>query len=274
MPFLNVRECRYFYQEGGGEGKAGVVVFAHGFLMDSDMWRYQFELIESKFRDKLKYIAFDWRGQGRSEATENGYDMEELYLDALSILDELGCEPEKTVWVGLSMGGFIGMRIAARNPDRIKGLVLADTGAGGENPLKRIKWTGFTLIFRLFGSKPLEKAIAKTLFSLHSLDKPFVKEYMEKWRGLNKNSTVKTAMSIFRRKDVRDELKNIKIPTLILVGEDDVARPPSESEELSRLIQGSELHIIPRAGHSAPLENPEDFNTHLENFLRRVLSLD
>ena len=79
-------------------------------------------------------------------------------------------------------------------------------------------------------------------------------------------------MTIFRRKDVRDELKTIKVPTLILVGEDDIARPPSESEELKNLIQGSEMHIIPRAGHSSPLENPEDFNAHLENFLRRVLS--
>jgi len=266
MPSIHVRNCAYYYHEvGSGEE---TLVFAHGFLMDADMFRYQFD----HFKDRFRIVAFDWRGQGRSEKTPSGYDMDSLYFDALALLEKLNCT--SCHWIGLSMGGFIGMRIAARNPNRLKSLVLAGTGADAETLINKVKWGLLAILFRFFGVRPVQKGVLKTLFSPHSLNnpefKPILLKYINKMKQYDRTTTYKIAWSIFNRKAVVDEITKITVPTLVMVGEDDIARPLHEAQRLVELIPHADLAIISQAGHSSALENPKSFNQELEQFLKKV----
>ena len=266
MPYVSVRDCNYYYKETGrGEE---TIVFAHGFLMDADMFRFQIDY----FKDRYRIIAFDWRGQGRSEKTTNNYDMESLYMDAVELLEKLNCAP--CHWVGLSMGGFIGMRIAARKPQLIRSLTLADTGASSETLINKIKWGSLAILFKLFGIKPVKKGVLKALFSPHSLKNPefkqIIDEYIQKMEKYDRNTVYKIAWAIFNRKSVVSELHKIRVPTLVIVGEDDIARPVEEAKQLTDLITNTQLALIPQAGHSSALENPKEFNSVLENFLKQV----
>lgn len=269
VPYLDVRSARYYYEERG-EGDR-TVVCAHGFLLDSGLFRYQME----EFSKEYRCVAFDWRGQGRSEAVPCGYEIEELYRDAVDLLKAFGCKEKPCVWVGVSMGGFVGMRLAARNPDLVRGVVLAETGATRERPLKKLLWSMMAVAFRVVGPSAVSGGIKKALFSPRSIDRPFVKEYEMKWMEWardrrRREALVQTAWAIFNRPDFTRELGSIKVPTLVVVGEEDRARPYEEALQMHRAIAGSRLVVIPRAGHSSPLENPEDFNRHLREFLKEV----
>ncbi len=263
MPYIKIRGCDYHYTDTG-KGKE-TLLLAHGFLMDGEMFRYQVEAFSSDYR----IITLDWRGQGKSEVTSAGYEIEELYEDALELIDKL--QLKNIHWLGVSMGGFIGMRIAARQPGLLKSLTLADTGAESETLIKKIRWGLLAYIFKYLGPKPITPAIQKVLFGKSSLQntgfKPVLDEYAEKWMKLNRLATFKTAWGIFNRKSVEHELKNIRIPTLVVVGDEDVARPVEESKKLAEQIEGAQLEIISRAGHSSPLEQPGAFNLALKNFL-------
>ena len=266
MPAINIRGADYFYELSGNGNET--LVFSHGFLMDSEMFRYQSDY----FKDKYRILTFDWRSQGKSQVVNSGFDMDELYLDAVELLEKLNLK--NVHWTGVSMGGFIGMRIAARNPGLLKSLVLADTSDEGEILSKKIRWGMLAYIFRYFGARPVTKGIQKAIFGKTSLNspafKPILDEYAHKWTQLDKKAIFQIAWKIFNRKPMTDELKNIMVPTLVVVGEEDIARPYEEAVRLMGRIKNARLQTIPEAGHSSPLEQPEVFNMVLENFLNRI----
>ncbi len=266
MPEIQINNAKYHYVDTGKGDET--IIFAHGFLMDNEMFRYQIEAL----KDTYRIIAFDWRGQGRSEVTENDYEMDDLYEDALALIEAL--KLKNLHWVGVSMGGFIGMRIAARHPGLLRSLVLADTSDEGETFIKKIRWGILAYIFKYFGAAPIIKGIQKALFGKSSLAnpdfQPIMDEYAEKWKRLDKNATFKIAWAIFNRLPVTNELNNIKSPTLVVVGDEDIARPADEAERLTKRIENARMEIIPRAGHSSPLEQPEYFNRVYTDFLRQL----
>ena len=268
MPEIEIRGAKYYYEEHGQGDET--IVFAHGFLMDGDMFRYQVE----KLKDKYRVVIFDWRGQGRSQATPDGYDMDELYLDAVEFLEKISCKTKPCHWVGLSMGGFIGMRIAARRPDLLKSLILAETSAEAETFFKKLKWGLMAILFKLFGPGPVKKGIIKVLFGKKILNDPsrrhIIEEYVQKWYKLDRDATYKIAWAIFNRKPVVDELKNIKIPVLIIVGDQDIARTVEEARRLKEMIPHAKLVIIEGAGHSSALEEPEAFTHAILEFLEEI----
>ncbi len=263
MGQVTIRGATYFYEErGSGEE---TIVFAHGFLMNHSMFEPQM----AEFSKRYRCIAFDWRGQGNSEATPEGYDMESLYEDAVALIEALGIAPVH--WVGVSMGGFIGIRLAARRPELIRTLTLAETGAEAETRGKKFRWGLLANIFRLFGPGPVLKPITKILFGQSTLadpaKQPMIARFQQEWFKLDHQALMKTAFGIFQREDVQHLLPQIQAPTLVLVGEEDVARPLEEAKRLQAAIPDARLVVIPAAGHSSPVENPADFNRALRVFL-------
>ncbi len=266
MPTIQVRGANYYYQVAGSGPET--VVFAHGFLMNGDMFHPQIEALQKDYR----CLAFDWRGQGRSEATATGYDMDELFLDAVEFIQKLEAAP--CHWVGLSMGGFVGIRLGARRPELLKSLVLAETSAEAEDPKKRVKWKTLAYIFRVFGVGPVKNPITKTLFGKKILHDPsrqeIVKKFQDHWDHLDKAATMMTAMAIFHRKSVVEELGRISIPTLIITGDQDIARTSEEAKRMKELIPHSQLVVISGAGHSSSIEEPESFTNALKAFWKTL----
>jgi len=263
MPEVVIRGARLSYLE---RGKGPPVVFSHGFLWSGRMFDAQVAALESRFR----CIAYDHRGQGKSEVTESGYTIDELTDDAAALIQQLGAAP--CHFVGLSMGGFIGMRLAARRPELLKSLSLVETSSGAEPPFKVVKYRALMAIARVAGLKPVSGAAMKTMFGRKFLTDPSRAGLRaEQQRLLEANSlqgvlrTLKSA--VVERPPIEGELSKIRCPTLVMVGDQDVATVPAKAERIHALIAGSKLVVIPGAGHTSSVEEPEAVNASLVPFI-------
>lgn len=263
MPHINCNNASLFYiDEGAGDE---TIVFSHGLLFSHEMFRAQIDFFKSRYR----CVAFDHRGQGQSEITQSGYDMESLYLDAAALIENLQLGPVH--FVGLSMGGFVGMRLAARKPHLIKSLILMETSADGE--VNKLKYSALNLIFKVAGSKPIYKKIMNILFGKTFISDPQRAEERVFWENkmMTLPKTVTRAVNgVINRSSVFDEISSIQKPTLVIVGDEDVATTPEKAQRIHKQINGSVLEIIPGAGHSSTIEKPDAVNNILEKFLSHV----
>jgi 3-oxoadipate enol-lactonase len=260
MPHINCNNVSLYYtDEGSGEE---TILFSHGLLMNNEMFRAQIDHLKSRYR----CISYDHRGQGQSEVTKSGYDMDSLFLDAAALIENLHLGAVH--FVGLSMGGFIGMRLAARKPELIKSLVLMDTSADAEP--NKLKYAALNLIFKVAGAKPISKNIMKIMFGKTFLSDPEREEernyYVHQLIQLKKSIT-RSVSGVIDRPAIFDEIKGIEKPTLILVGDEDVATVVNKSQRIHKQIDGSVFEVIPFAGHSSCIENPDAVNSALERFL-------
>jgi len=260
MPHLLCNQARLFYTDSG-EGKE-IIVFSHGLLFDHRMWDAQV----GYFKERYRCIAYDHRGQGQSQVI-GSEDMDTLYEDAASLIEQLA--GNTTVhFVGLSMGGFVGMRLAARKPHLLKSLSLLDTSADPEP--NRFKYQALNTIFKLGGAPWVINTIIRILFGKSSVSDSSKKEIIQFWRSTIQNypSTITKAVDgVIQRQGVMDELKNITIPTLIGVGEEDIATIPTKAARIHHEIKGSKLAIIPKAGHSSCIEQPQIVSKIISDFI-------
>src|SRR4051812_6790542 len=250
-------------EDTGGPGRA--VLFSHGLLWSTAMWRYQMEV----FRDRYRCIAWDHRGQGQSEVTARGYDMDALTADAVALIEALGVAPVH--FVGLSMGGFVGMRIAARRPELLRSLVLMETASDREPRRNIPKYAAMNFLAGFFGTGPFVPSVMKIMFGRSFLNDPSREELRADLRRqllANDVAGMRRAVNgVITRKPLTDnELGNIRVPTLVLSGGEDAAVIPARSMRTAARIPGAKFLGIPRAGHSACLEEPNAVNRALADF--------
>jgi len=260
-------EARLHVEDTGGSGPA--IVFSHGLLWSTAMYRFQIEA----FRKNFRCVAYDHRGQGKSEVTEDGYDMETLTEDAAKLIGKLGIAPVH--FVGLSMGGFVGMRLAARRPESIKSLALIETASDPEPRLNVPKYKLLLLASRIFGVPALAPAVMKVMFARPFLTDPARKELRQSMvQALIDNDWVGTARAIdgvlFRKPVAPEELAKIRCPTIVISGALDGAVVPARSERTARQIPGASFLTIPRAGHTSSIEEPEAVNAALSEFWSHI----
>jgi 3-oxoadipate enol-lactonase len=221
---------------------------------------------------RYRCVTFDFRGQGRSEVTRDGYDMDTLAADAAALIHALGCAP--CHFVGLSMGGFIGMRLAARRPELIRSLGLMETSADAEPSANVPRYRLLGAVGRVFGRMGLRMVSGKVMrimFGRTFLSDPARATEGTLWKERmleNDRVGVHRALGgVIDRRPVYDELAKIQVPTLVMVGDEDVATVPGKSERIHAAIAGSRLVVIPGAGHTASVEQPELVTSALEAFL-------
>ncbi len=263
MPYKTINGANLYYEETGSGPET--LVFSHGLLMSGDMFADQVRA----FSDRYRCISFDHRGQARSEVTASGYDMDSLTDDAAALLQELDAAP--CHFAGLSMGGFVGMRLAIRRPELLKSLILMETTADPEPEENRGPYRKLAFIGRWLGFRLVVDKLMNIMFSQSFLKDPAKAEVRERWKthllGLNKKGTSRAAHGVIDREGVYDQLDRIDLPTLIVVGDEDVATVPAKSERMHGAISGSRLVVIPRAGHSASIEEPDAVTRAMEDFL-------
>lgn len=146
MPKIKINNANIYYEDSApNDTQKPVMVFAHGLLWNTRIYDKQVE----HFQDSYRCIAFDFRGQGQSQITKDGYDMDTLADDAIGLLAAL--DIDSCHYVGLSMGGFVGQRIAIKKPELLNSLTLIDTSADAEDPdnipgykklITAIRWLG------------------------------------------------------------------------------------------------------------------------------------
>ncbi|MGF1511310.1 MAG: alpha/beta fold hydrolase [Myxococcota bacterium] len=269
MPHIDVRGLPIHYQEWGSGPQT--VVLSHSFLVDSRMWEAQIEALAPHFR----VIAYDHRGHGESgwpNTRTAKFGLEAIYEDGLGLLQAL--ELSHVHWAGLSTGGFVGMRIAARRPDLIHRLVLMGTSAAPEALPQRIKYEGLFLVLRTVGFGPVVGEGMKAMFGDTFLEDPSREELRNVWRerikGMNIEHLVRFGQAIFSRDDFRSELPKIRAPTLVMVGEEDRATPPARALDIASRIPQARLIRIPRAGHLSTIEEPARTSAEILSFFREA----
>lgn len=248
-----------------GRPDAETVFFGHGLLFSGWMFAPQIAALRADYR----CVTIDWRGQGGSNACAGGYDMDTLAADAIALIEHLGVAPVH--YVGLSMGGFVGQRIAARRPELVRSLILLDTSAGPEDPDKAGQYKILGAIYRVTGIGPLRKKVLPLMFGPAFRSDPASAAVVSEWErrlGRCTRSGVSRAVrGVADRIGVEAEIGAIRAPTLIAVGADDVATPVAKSRRIAELITGSRLAVIPDSGHTSTLEQPTAVTGLITEFL-------
>lgn len=237
-----------------GDPKGPAVVLLHAFPMSGAMWEPQI----SALRD-YRVLIPDLRGFG-------GTPLVAPWLMEHAAADVLESFSGKAAIVGLSMGGYVALQIAAAAPERVAGLVLCDTRAeadANENKAKRAAAIDFVRKngVELFLGPFLKDAIFNVRAS----------SFLHGVAAKSSPEAVMAALAaLAARPDAVPGLAKITAPTAVLVGSQDKITPLPLSEAMRSRIPGAELHIIPDSGHFSNAENPAAFNDRLVSFLRRL----
>ena len=254
MPKAPVNGIELYY-ESTGEGPA--VVFAHGAAGNRLSWWQQVPTFSRQYR----CITFDQRGFGQSLVPSGGLGREAFVEDLMGLLDHL--KVDDIFLVAQSMGGLTCLGFALAYPGRTKGLVLADTtgGIGEASVVERLRQRqlpGDLVLRALSPGFPMREPEKTFLYREISLMNPL--RELEP-NGFTSGEGPKAA-----------ELAGFKVPTLLIVGQDDTSMPPDVMEIAHKLIPGSRLEVVPDAGHSVYFERPDIFNEMVLDFFANVLA--
>ncbi len=264
-------------------GQGRPVLFVHGFPLDHTMWAAQIEAISQQCR----VIAPDLRGFGRSAGgkgdrpnlperpegccTQIGpvpFSMEQFADDLAALLDALGIR-EPVVYCGLSMGGYIAFQFWRKYAARLRGLVLCDTRSAADTPEAAAARRVMADRVLKEGPAPLVETMLPRLFcETTRQQRPEVVEGLRRVMMANSpRGIAAAALGMAERPDMTASLTEIRCPTLVVVGQDDVISPPAEMRGIAEAIPGARFVEIPAAGHMSPLENPAAVNAAIVEFL-------
>lgn len=220
MPTIEINGVDLNYTDTGPESgpEKQTIVFSHGLLMSAEMFASQVAHLSGRYR----CIAYEHRGQAGSGTPAGGYDMDTVADDAAKLIDALGVGP--CHFVGLSMGGFVGMRLAIRRPELLRSLTLLDTSADAEHPFNRLKYRLMNVIARTFGLGIVAPMVMPQLFGKSFLADPARARERAHWRryiASHDRVAITAAVSgVVERAAVQDQLSAIDLPTLVIVGEE------------------------------------------------------
>lgn len=262
---VDVHGCRLFVDDSGGSGTP--VVMLHGFLFDGRMFDAQVAALASDHR----CIRVDFRGQGRSAPTTSGLQVEQQAADIRAVLRIL--EVPRAHLVGLSMGGYVAMRLAAREPALAASVTLLNTGAGPHPRRKVPEHLALAALARLVGTSAgpvvdgLEASMFGPAFRADPASEPVRATWRQRWASADVPSLVATLLAIMRRPDVLAELSDITAPTLVVAGRDDHQHPPADTEAVHAEVAGSRSVVLDEVGHSATVEAPEAVSALLRDHI-------
>jgi pimeloyl-ACP methyl ester carboxylesterase len=268
MPTLQVNGVPIAYTDTGAppdRPDAPTIVFGHGLLFSGWMFHAQVEALRGEFR----CVTVDWRGQGDTPATADGYDMDTLTQDAIGLIERLDVAPVH--YVGLSMGGFVGQRIAARRGELLRTLTLLDTSPDPEEPKAARQDKLLATVYRLVGMRPVARQVKPIMFGPTFLadpaSRPTIDRFFATIHRCDRAGLRKAVLAVANREPVYAEIDRITVPTLVIVGADDVPTPVAKARRIVERVPGARLEIVPDAGHSSTVEQPEAIIGLLRTFL-------
>ena len=194
--------------------------------------------------------------------------MDTCFRDAVAIIETLDARP--CHFVGLSMGGFVGLRLAIRRPDLLASLALLETSAEPEHAANVPKYRALALVARTLGTRWVVDRVMPILFGRTFMSDPARADERATWRreiASRPRSIVRAVHGVIERDGVVDQIASIRVPTLVLVGDEDVATPAPKARRIHELIPGSRLAHIAAAGHSSPVEQPAAVTQALVDFI-------
>jgi pimeloyl-ACP methyl ester carboxylesterase len=248
-------------------GSGAPVMFLHGFALDRTMWAAQ----TSALAGQSRCLAIDIRGFGESPPAPP-FSMDRYADDAVAVLDAAGME--RATVVGLSMGGYTAFALWRRHAERVRALVLADTKAGVDGPDARARRRELIEVARTGGPEAVaEQQIAGVLGKTTRERRPDIVTMVRRiMTRASVGGIVGALEAMLARPDSTPTLATISVPTLVIVGDEDVLTRPTEARAMHKAIAGSRLEILGGAGHLSCMERPASFNTVLSEFLMALES--
>ncbi|CUQ65948.1 alpha/beta fold hydrolase [Candidatus Nitrospira inopinata] len=244
------------------QGKGLPLIFLHAFPLNRTMWEPQVEALSSEFR----IVTVDLRGHGESDAPLWRYTLDQAAEDVRALMDHLSIG--QAVLVGLSMGGYILFAFHRRYPDRIKGLILANTRAQGDTAEgKEARFQMAQIAYKKGPAAVADLIIPKLLSPLTIETRP---DLVRRVRAMIESTEVSgiagDLMAMAERTDSIPLLGSITCPVHVIAGELDQATPPADAKLMADRIAGSRFTVIPQAGHLSNLEQPDAFNRVVRAF--------
>lgn len=266
MPYARAADgTRLHYQVTGLRGRPAVLMI-QGLGADKHGWDLQRFVLAAKYH----VIAFDNRGAGRSDKPFGHYSLEQMADDAVAVLDRVGVDRAHVV--GASMGGAISQIVAFRHPDRVRSLTLACT-ACRNHPWRRELLTEWATHASERGMGAMTREAARWVIGPRSFRRLLP---MFGWLGpLAMGRTAHAFVAQVRAilatdESLADDLDQLTMPALVLVGNQDILTPRGDSEELAERLPNAELVVISGAAHGFMVEHAGTFNKVLFEFLDRV----
>lgn len=255
MPFSRANGQDIWYEQTGN-GPAMVLVHANPF--DHEMWMYQVSHFSSYFR----VINIDLRGYGRSVKMIDDFTLEDMARDIIGVMGDANVD--NAIFMGCSVGSTLGLLLGLDHPGRFHALILV--GGSSDRSLRfprRIEGylNSFPPYHREFIEDLVHPDFPKTIMGRYLIDR-----YIEKQSWLDPRAVAATLRAT-NSTVLTDRLPEMSVPTLVINGEVDNARPGGELT--SRLIPGAEHYIIQGAGHACCLEDPSSFDHVVTEYLRR-----
>lgn len=268
MPTTRGTDGTELYYETWGRVDGEPLLLVMGLGADMRAWLFQRIPLGRRFR----CIALDNRGVGRSETPAGPYDLEQMARDAVSVLDAVGVESAHVL--GVSMGGVIGQILGVGHPERVRSLVLSSTAC------RHHEWRR-ELLEEWEEAARTEGMGALGSEALRWLIHPRIRKRFGIWINLLARVVMSSPSEGFANQaraildmsdDVRLELRSIEVPTLVLVGSQDILTPVGDAEELTELIPDARLHVITGATHGVNAEAPVTYNRAVIDFLDELTS--
>ena len=270
MPTIELQGKTCFYQDWG---KGYPLLLGHSFLWDSAMWQPQIEELSKNFR----CIVPDLWSHGQSDPLNSSLtSIEVLANNYWELMQAL--KISEFAIIGLSVGGMWGTVLTLKHSKAVKALVLMDTFVGKEPAPTQQKYFG--LLDFLEKEKAFTPALLSQIVPLFfspvtlSQNPTLVEKFHQKLSMTPPETIdgiVTLGRAIFSRPCLLEQLENIQVPTLVVVGQDDIPRPPKEAWEMIERFPNSSLKIVPEAGHICNLEKPAEVTSYLSDFLKQHL---
>ncbi|MCB1141837.1 MAG: alpha/beta hydrolase [Leptospiraceae bacterium] len=237
------------------------LILIHGFPLNQKMWSLQ-----SPLQEKVNLIFPDLPGSGQ-KSEKSLFTLEFM---AEEVMDEIKALKGRKILGGLSMGGYVALRILAKHQEFFDGLVLMNTRASADtNPVKANRHLAIRSLLENGMDTFLENFFRNALSSTTLRTSPEKLDFLKKIAlEQNQEGLISQILAMQGRPDSSDLLSQISIPSLIVGGEFDPITPPAEMHSLAGMVQGSRLEILPGAGHYSPFENPDGFHQILLSFLK------
>ncbi len=253
-------------------GEGTPVLLVHGFPLDHTMWNSQIEAIA----DRCRVIAPDLRGFGQSSLGDAdpklGVSMEHYADDLAEFLDVLAIH-EPIVLVGFSMGGYVAWQFVRKHARRSRALVQCDTKAAADTDEARAARLKMADQITEWGPARVAEMMGPKLLAKRSFEvKPEVVADVRRVVEATSPAAIACAQrGMASRSDMTGLLPSIRVPTLVLVGQEDAISPPAEMRAIADAIPNAKFVVIPDAGHMTTMENPDAVNAALRSFIEKIV---
>ena len=243
-----------------GDARKPAIIFSNSLGTNYQMWQPQINF----FKKEYVIVCYDTRGHGASTAPQGPYSIEQLGTDVVNLLDHLNIQ--KANFCGISMGGLTGQWLAIHHPERFNHVIVCNTAAkiGQEQA-----WNDRAQLVREQGLKPIAETAASRWFT-----EPFIRsntaivESLSNDLGAGSPEGYASCCEALAKADVREQLKNITVPTLVVAGQKDPVTTVADAQYIINNVRSSSLFEI-NASHISNIEQPKAFNQAMQSFLQQ-----